>query len=282
MLNKNELENLKLIVFDLDGTLLDDEGQIGNETKKLIYELKGLGIQFTFATKRPMSSLSEYVGELKLETPIISLDGALIQNHSGKTTVFESFVPEKYVLKSLNLADKFSLKICLCLSDAIYYTKANSSIPELLDKFGAVFKEIPSYDKLVSKSLEVVIAGEQIEMLSYVNSRLRFPASIGLDTSFFKSDFRPGVYYLEVRKGGSSKGKSLKRLVKFLKINLRQTAVIGDWYNDISLFNTRAIKIAVANAVPEIKQLADFITGRSNNEEGVAEFLDIVLKYKKG
>jgi hydroxymethylpyrimidine pyrophosphatase-like HAD family hydrolase len=103
-----------------------------------------------------------------------------------------------------------------------------------------------------------------------------------LDTSFFKSDFHPNSYYLEIRKGGSSKGRSMKRLAKSLKINLKETAVVGDWYNDVSLFDTKALKIAVANAVYEIRQLADFVTECTNNEDGVAEFLEMVLKYKKG
>ena len=282
MLKEKLLKNLKLIVFDLDGTLLDDEGQIGNETKKLVCNLKDHDVQFTFATKRPQYSILQYAEELAVKTPLISLDGALIQSHPDKITIYESFVPEKYVRKAMNLAEKFSLKICLCLSDTIYYTKENSSIMNLLDKFGAVFKEISSYDDIISKTLEVVIAGEQPQVLGYVYGRLQFPKSFGLDTSFYRSDFHPEAYYLEIRKGGSSKGRSMKRLTKYLNISLKETAVLGDWYNDVSLFDTSALKIALANAVYEIKQLADFVTERTNNEDGAAEFLEMVFKNKKG
>ena len=62
---------------------------------------------------------------------------------------------------------------------------------------------------------------------------------------------------------------------------MHNTAVLGDWYNDKSLFDTDALKIAVANAVPEIKKMADIVTKRNNNEEGVAEFLKILLQAKK-
>ncbi|MEJ2618425.1 MAG: HAD hydrolase family protein, partial [Ignavibacteriaceae bacterium] len=72
------------------------------------------------------------------------------------------------------------------------------------------------------------------------------------------------------------------RLIKYLKIKPNEAAVIGDWYNDISLFKTKAFKVALANAVPEIKRMADLITERNNNEDGTAEFLEKLLKAKRG
>jgi 5-amino-6-(5-phospho-D-ribitylamino)uracil phosphatase len=282
MLNKDELKNIKLIVFDLDGTLLNDEGNIGIETKKYVNKLNSLGVHFTFATKRLQSSIIEYAEELNIKTPLISLDGALIQSHPDKHTVFESFVPDKYVQKAIFLSDRFLLKICLCHPEAIYYTSENASIMGMLDKFGATFEEIPSYKNKTDRTLEVVIAGEQFDAITYLNNQLKFPNSFGLETSYFRSYFRSGIFYLEIRKGGSSKGKSLQRLIKYLNIKISQTVVMGDWYNDMSLFKTRAIKVAVANAVPEIKKLSNFITKRSNNEDGVADFLELVLRYKIG
>ena len=64
-------------------------------------------------------------------------------------------------------------------------------------------------------------------------------------------------------------------------MDISKTAVLGDWYNDRSLFRTKALKIAVANAVDDIKNMADFITKRTNEEDGTAEFLEMILKAKK-
>ncbi|MCX6151512.1 MAG: Cof-type HAD-IIB family hydrolase [Ignavibacteriales bacterium] len=281
MLNKENIKKLKLIVFDLDGTLLDDEGQIGVETKTLIKQLKQRGVQFTFATQRVHSSILDYAAQLEINVPLISLDGALIQSYPNKVTIFESFVPEKYVRKAIYLADKFLLKIALCHAEAIFYTEYNSTIPFLLDKYGAAFKEVLSYDTFTRQTLEVIITGEQNDAVKYLSNQLSFPCSFGLDSSYFKSHSREGNYFLEVRKGGSSKAKGVKRLLRHLKLNIRQTAVVGDWYNDRSLFETNALKIAVANAVPEIKRLADYITKKTNDEDGVAEFLEMVLRSKK-
>ncbi|MEJ2105532.1 MAG: HAD hydrolase family protein [Ignavibacteriaceae bacterium] len=84
-----------------------------------------------------------------------------------------------------------------------------------------------------------------------------------------------------MRKSGSSKGKALERLLKYLSLKPEQTAVIGDWYNDITMFHPKTFKVAVANAIPELLVKADLITKKTNNEDGVAEFFDIVLKSKR-
>jgi hypothetical protein len=65
-----------------------------------------------------------------------------------------------------------------------------------------------------------------------------------------------------------------------LKISINNTAVVGDWYNDKAMFDTEALKIAVKNAVPEIKKLADYVTEKSNNDGGVNEFLKMLLDAK--
>ena len=111
---------------------------------------------------------------------------------------------------------------------------------------------------------------------------MKFPSAFGLKTSFYKSNDQDGVYFLEIRNKKCSKGDGLSRLAKYLKINLKYTAVMGDWYNDRSLFKTKAVKIAVANAVDEIKLLSDHITENTNNEDATAEFMEMVIEAKKG
>jgi hypothetical protein len=117
--------------------------------------------------------------------------------------------------------------------------------------------------------------------LKYVYERLNFPYTWGLTTNFYKTHTNEGIYCLEIRKKGSSKATGLLKLSRHLKINIRETAVIGDWYNDKSMFETNAVKIALANSVPELKYSADFITSKDNNEDGVAEFLEMILRAKK-
>ena len=281
-MNKNFLyKNIKLIVLDLDGTLLNDEGKIGEETKRLIKELQTRDVIFTFASGRLHSALTVFAEELNITTPLISLDGSFIKSHPGGDLIFESVIKAKYVSRALAYAGDFLINAALCHGDAIYYTESNAVIPQIMDKFGAKYELVSSYDKYSDRTLEIVLAGDNRNSMRYIEERMMFPYCLGLSTSFFNSHSQEGISYLEIRRKGTSKGKGLMRLLKYFRLKPAESAVIGDWYIDITLFQTPAYKVAIANAVPEIKRMADQITVRSNNQDGVAEFLESVLQSKK-
>jgi len=172
--------------------------------------------------------------------------------------IFESYLPKKYVKKAIKLADLNLVNIALCHADAIYYTEHSPLVPEVIDKFGAKYIEVESLDDYLDETLEVVFAGDYKNSIKFIEKKMTFPFAFGLNTSFYKSHRRGNIYFFEVRKHGSSKGTALVRLLKKMKININNVAVMGDWYNDRSLFETSAFKVAVNNAVQEIKKQSRF------------------------
>ena len=275
------LKNIKLIVSDLDGTLLSDSGEIGAGTKNLITQLQDCGVIFALATGRLHSAVTGIAEDLSIKSPVISLDGSMIKSTTDGSRIYESFVKKKHVKRALRFAEEHLINIVLCHDEAIYYTDRNSNMPMLSDKYGAKYKEVTSYDNYIDRTLEVVLFSDAANSMRYVRDRFLFPISIGCSISFYKSNRRPKISFLEIRRSGSTKGKGFERLLKHLKLKPSQAAVLGDWYNDISLFETEAYKVAVANAIPEIKRMADIVTSKSNNSEGAAEFFLNVLKAKR-
>ncbi len=280
MKDDKRLKYIELIISDLDGTLLNNAGECGNENKKLINELKKKNVLFTFASGRIHSALIGFASELNIKIPIISLEGSLIKNNADGAILFESLVPEKYVGKALRYADKLLLNVALCHADAIYYTDSNSVIPQIMDKFGANYQAVDSYENFYKGTLEVAFAGDNKDNLKFVKDKLSFPYAFGLNISYFKSLTHNGIYYLEIRKHGTNKGKTSIKLLKKLKISPKNTAVIGDWYNDLSLFETDAYKVTLSNGIIELKRKADLVMEKDNDEDGVAEFLEMVLRAK--
>jgi Cof subfamily protein (haloacid dehalogenase superfamily) len=281
MIDNKVLKKIELIVFDLDGTLLRSDNSISDKTIKYIIELKSLGVRFSFATGRLHSAIIDHAETLDLRTPLISLDGSLIKSFPEGKILYESYVPEKYVKRAIDLTETLNLNIALCHDDAIYYTEQNSSIPELLEKLGARYEKVHSYKNYMNHTLEMVVTGNEKDALKKIYKKMTFPKGFGLSTSFYKSHEHEEIYYLEIRKKGCSKGSGFKRLAKHLGIKIKYTAIMGDWYNDISMFETDALKVAVANAVPDVKRLADFITKNTNDDDAASDFLELVLKSKK-
>ncbi|HRN26715.1 MAG TPA: Cof-type HAD-IIB family hydrolase [Ignavibacteriaceae bacterium] len=280
MFDLARLKEIELVLFDVDGTLVNDEGEIGAQTKQLIMEIKKLGVLFSFASGRLHSALVPLAEELKIHLPLISLDGSSIKSISSQYYVYRSFLKESQVKKAIELSEKYLLNIALCHAEAIYFTEQSSVIPKLMDKFGAVYQSVDSYDDYTNTTLEIVFAGDNRSTVEFVRDKLSFPFTLGTSVSFFRSQSQEGIYYLEVRRSGSSKGKAMQRLIKHLNVKEIKTAVLGDWYNDLSMFESKGIKVALQNAIPEIKKAADYIIKKTNNEEGVVEFLEALLIAK--
>jgi Cof subfamily protein (haloacid dehalogenase superfamily) len=281
MINKEVLRQIKLVVSDLDGTLLNDEGNLDKYTIELIHEINKYNVHFALATGRLFNAIKDYIEILNLKIPQITLDGTYIVNPFSNEVLFEEYLPHKYVKRALNLSDKYLLKVALCHGSAILYTKENSTILEMLEKYNATYTLVDSYEDYIDQTLEILITSEYSEQLRYVSKKMSFPYVYGIRNSFYKSQTHGGIYYLEIRKIGSSKGEGLKKLCEHLNIKVKEAAVIGDWYNDKTLFETDALKVAMANAVPEIKRLSDIVTRKDNNHGGAAEFMEILLSAKK-
>ncbi|MCU0415093.1 MAG: HAD family hydrolase [Ignavibacteriaceae bacterium] len=281
MQKSNSLKEIRLIVSDIDGTLLNDNGELGIESKKLLKELMKEKVVVSLATGRLHSAVTEIANDISLNGYVISLDGAMIKNYVQDKILYQSFLRIGQVKKAIAISENLLINIALCHSSSIYYTEYNSVIPSLLSKYGAFYTQVDSYDNYLSGTLEMVCSSDMKDSIKQMEEKFNFPYSIGCNTSYFRSKKNENIYYLEIRKAGSSKGKALMRLLKHLSIKPSYAAVIGDWYNDITMFQTNAVKVAVANAIPELITTADYVTTKSNRDDGAAEFFEMVLKSKR-
>jgi len=272
---KKKLKNIKLIVSDVDGTLTDDNNKIGELTKKLVPELNKRGILFSFATQRIHSSVVSMAKELGITIPIMTINGALIRDMNG-TVVSKSVIPQSKVLKALELASKYFVRIALCYNDDIIYTEDNSVLKDFLYRIGSNYRLVDSYDKYTDAVLEIIMLGNEKSVIKHIQEKMNFPYRLFLTARYYRSSRTQGVYHLEVRKTGTTKKAGLKKLARHLNLKKSEIAVIGDWYNDRDLFEYGALNIALQNTVPELKNKAHYITKSSNNEDGVGEFLQLV------
>lgn len=271
---------VKLVLLDLDGTLLDDTGNIGEQSKKYARLLREKGVIVTFASGRMYSALDQYAEELSVDGPLIASDGAVIKNFPSGDVFLKIGLKDSKVKKGIELSEKHLVKMVMCTESEVLYTEHNEATLQLIDRFGAKFRLVDDYRHAAGDIIELVYVGENRQSLQEIKKYFSFPYSFGIKLTYSKSQSH-FQYYLEVKKSEISKASALKVLLKKLKISIQETVVVGDWYNDVALFKTNAIKVSLSNAVPEIKFLSDLKLEKSNNEDGVGELLERIYSQKQ-
>ncbi len=272
----HRLRDIKLIVIDIDGTLVDGQGKVGEKTLLLSKELKKHGIYCTLSSARSYRFSSFIADELIIDIPFVTLDGALIRDRHGKI-YYQGIIKDKIIQKAIMLAEHNYGKITVCDRENLYITPRNAVIKEY-SRLSAPIKEVPDLSS-VKDVLEILIYCEDKASLKTIKEQFSFPSNIGITLSVTKSP-NHDYYLLTIKKKGSDKLDSVKRLVKAIGMKRKNVAVIGDWHNDMPLFDYGAYNIAVQNAIPELKRKADYVTLSTNNEDAVGEVLELVHKYK--
>lgn len=272
---KKRLKNIKLVVTDIDGTLTNYDNEIGETTKVKSKELKKKGILLSFATQRIHSSIVNFAKELDIKIPLMSVNGALIRDVNG-FELSKSLINPNKVKKALNLAERYFVRVALCYNDEIIYTENNSVLKDFMYRLGTNYKLVDNYNDYLDGVLEIIMLGNEKNVIKHIQSKMNFPYKLFLNAKYYRSSSNSGVYHLEIRKSGVSKRTGMIKLAKHLNLKKHQIAVIGDWYNDRDLFDFGGLNIALQNAVPELKNRADFITKKTNDEDGVGEFLTIL------
>ncbi|MDD3241752.1 MAG: Cof-type HAD-IIB family hydrolase [Bacilli bacterium] len=262
--------NKKIIFVDIDGTLTDDLGNISSDTIeeiKAFTEEGGLVVLISGRNTSYAIDLSKKIGASEY---VISSNGNEIYNYKTKTTIYFNEISYDKILD-------------------IYRTTENNQMNILLNacknRYTNTIRE--GYTYINERDLENIRVS-QISIYSNdkektINVKNQIVNKHGLQVAYQSKSFfeekNNSIYLYDICKTNSSKGLAVVKLCQYLKIDVKDTVVIGDNHNDISMFQLDSYKVAMTNAIDEIKELSDCIT-MSNNDDGVAYFIK-KLRLKK-
>lgn len=276
-LSQNELKrkfgNIKLIVSDIDGTLVNSSNEVSELTSDLVKKLRKKGILFSFASQRVHSSIVPLAEKLEIDIPFISLNGSLIQDIDGEVNLNRSVIDKKYVTKAISLSEKYYIKIALCYNDMIVYTEDNSVLKDFMSRLGTTYTLVETYNEYTDNVLEIILSGNDRKIMKKIFNKMSLPFGLILKVKYYRSQSYQGVYNIEIVRSGVNKKTGLKILARHLNLKKNQVMVFGDWYNDRDLFQFGGFNIALDNAVDELKEMADYVSDKSNEEDGVGYFL---------
>jgi len=258
---------IKLIVFDLDDTLLNSNSSISLRTYKAIQQVVAKGIKVTLATGRMYSSAIPFARSLGLSVPLISYNGALITYYPTGEQLFHNPIKQEVAKQVMQLCRERQWHIQTYLNDVLYVREIDKRAELYADMTGAT--PIPVGDQLYTLSgaptkMLVIAEPGEIEVI-----KEEFHTQLGNILCIAES--KPN--YLEINDPAVNKGAALKFIAGRLNINSQEIMTFGNGINDIEMLRYSGWGVAVGNSPSVVKNIARLVTG-SNDEEGVAEVIE--------
>lgn len=264
-----------LIIIDLDGTLLLSFMEYDQETMNYLKKLHADNHLIMIATGRPFRSSYFIYEMLGLKTPIINYNGALVSNpHDYKFIGTDLRINREELFDILDYAKDYLINVFSEIHDDIYVLDYNPSIHPYLHIDGGVLHEGRLQDNLPDDPNGAIlfIKEEFVEPLAlYVKEKY----SNTLYSRYWGENEE--FHIVEIYNKNVNKGEGLKQTMEYYNIPKERVIAIGDGHNDIEMFNCAGIKVAMANAHPELLPHANIIT-TSNKEQGVLKFLKNYFK----
>lgn len=252
----------KLIALDLDGTLLNSDGIVSDATKLHLKKLKEKGHIITISTGRILNRALVGTDGAGFANYIVSDAGAAVFKNDEINKEWEEVYAQalsKDTVKNISSyydKDKF-MTINICDRNKIHHYDQTVNITEFLENI----------DEIIHVSV-TFINNEFVEEYLKIYTE-KFP---NLKVEVMQDSFGE-VKWLEIAQKGVEKYKGITEVAKLEEISNEDIIAFGDGLNDVEMLRKCGVGVAMKNALPEVKEQADYITSRTNNENGVVEFL---------
>ncbi|MCL0053220.1 Cof-type HAD-IIB family hydrolase [Dehalococcoidales bacterium] len=252
--------NYKLLIVDIDGTLIGKDGTISAEDSEALAKVCDSGIKVSLSTGRVPQACLRFINQLSLDSYHIFFDGALVSNPNQGKEVYVQPLNKMVVRQVVEFAHSNDIYLEL-YSATHYFVEQETWATNIHRQFFDLQPTVVDFTKLWNE--ERIIKGELVtsspQEVAKANSfYLQFNAH--LHFSRVRTPAYPGIDFINLVDPGVSKGKALEALASHLGISMTEVIAIGDGTNDIPLLSRAGLAIAMENAPDEVKAVADYIT----------------------
>ncbi len=274
----------KLFITDLDHTFLHSTQRVSHFSEQ-IWNEKSEHALLSIATARSFSKTQEFLKNLKLNHPLILLDGAMVATPSKKLISLNTLTKE--VCDSvIEESSKFGIYPYVIALNNKETLDESFDIPPILNHYQKflIDKHYTSDKRIVHKSriegvddtLKLVYMGEE-KLLRPLAEHLKKVFDTKIEVKLSPENYMQ-CYFLTILHPLSDKAHALMKLHEYLNLDIKETTVFGDSINDIGMFKQAGKAVAVANALEVVKQEANVVLKESNDEDAVAKYLKQHIK----
>lgn len=257
----------KLLAIDIDDTLLNDDMQITEPTRKALEQAIQQGVTVTLATGRMYASAKQIAKQLELDVPIITYQGALVKTLIEGQVIYERTVPSAAAAQVFQFCEQRGLHLQVYTDDILYAKQENEKVKAYASLTNVPYTIEPNFETLIDRPFAKMLIYDEPEVLDELIPELR--SLLGDQAHITKS--KPN--FLEVMHPEGTKGHALHALARHYRCDISETIGVGDSWNDQELIRMAGLGVAMGNAIDSLKQIADYVT-RTNNEDGVKHVID--------
>ena len=260
---------IKLVVCDLDGTLLDPDGNIGDDSIEALNRLNDAGIQFAIATGRPFYDIDSKLRECEAIRFFITSNGANVVDRFGEFNR-NTLLDGNIINRIYTIISPYKMTVSIH-KDGNSLVDAKKITPEGFEEYGTskYYQKYYTTLSIASSNFQGLVAKmNAAEMMSvyfkYETDSLKCLAEIKQIEGINVTSSSKGN--IEIISMGVSKGAALSRLMTSIGLSASSVAVVGDSKNDISMFKVAGLPLAMSNACDELKAFAkDVICSNADN-----------------
>jgi polyphosphate glucokinase len=266
------MNRISLVISDVDGTLVTTDKVLTERSRDAVSRLDAAGIGFSLVSSRPPFGLRMLVEPLGLRLPMGAFNGgALVAPDLTR------LLPPDAAREAMAVLRSFGVDIWVFADDRWMTDKPTSAYVErevrTIRLRPIIVANLEGRLDAVGKIVGVSDDFEHLNACEAVARR-----ALGDRASIARSQ----LYYLDVTPAGTDKGVAVVDLARRLGIPAAGIATIGDMENDVAMFRRSGFSVAMGNASPEVKQLADAVT-LSNDQDGFATAVErLVLPSARG
>lgn len=261
----------KLVVLDMDGTLLNSQKEITERVRKAINAAKAIGVKVVLASGRPINGMLptlEALGLTTVDDYVLTYNASLTLNVASKEVIRSEFLTGQDARDLYHLALKlgvnthaYSSKLGLITPKISKYTEHEAFINKIEINICDFTTLEPS-----EEMLKIMMIDEAEILTAAIN---RLPDS--LQEKYSMAQSAPFFYEFMSKKSGKANG--VAALATYLGLTHEQVICVGDAGNDLEMIQYAGLGIAMANATDDVKAVADYIT-LSNDQDGVAHVFE--------
>lgn len=254
-----------LIVMDLDGTLLNEEGRLTDYTKKILKEVGKDNILIA-ASGRGLTGIKAALEDIySYFSYFICGNGSFIYHKDE--LIYERLFREKDIEPICGIAKEFDTDFRIMTYNECQTLKGEEETVKEANKNNLPIVKTNSF----SEGFKMVISGQK-EKIDEIMSKLK---QLNMEKiSYCRSDYNN----IDFGAKGISKAKALKYICDKYNYSYKDIIAFGDAGNDTEMLCFAEVGVAMKNALPELKEHTTYVTQLTNNEDGVAHFLAYMSK----